>query len=185
MIIGIAGPSCSGKTTIARVLAKRMRARLLHLDAFWIRGSAKPLVDGHPSFERPEQYDGAALLRSALDASIDGDVVIEGFLLFAYPGILEACASAFLIDVPHEELVRRRLRRGPESSDDVAGAGRVAQADRGWIAHGRKEWERYGAPQAGLPGVVVLHHRTTTDPVDVWVNGVVDDLMIAMEGTRR
>lgn len=184
-IVGIAGPSCSGKTTVARGLAARMKARLLHLDRFWISGAHRPLVAGHESFERPDQYEGEALLRAALHAADEGDVVIEGFLLFTYPGILEACSSAFLLDVSHEELVRRRLGRAGEAGDDVAGEGRVPEADRGWHAHGREEWERFGAPQASLPGVVVLHPQTTTDPVDVWVDGVVDDLMIAIEGTPR
>ena len=176
-IVGIAGPSCSGKTTVARALAARMKARLLHLDRFWISGAHRPLVGGHESFERPDQYDGAALLTAALHAAEEGPVVIEGFLLFAYPGILETCSSAFLLDVSHEELVRRRIGRVGEAGDDVAGEGRVPEADRGWHAHGREEWERYGAPQASLPGVRVLHPKTTSDPVDTWVAGVVDDLM--------
>lgn len=183
-IFGIAGPSCSGKTTVARALAARMKAKLLHLDRFWISGAHRPLVAGHESFERPDQYDGAALLRAALHASEEGDVVIEGFLLFVYPGILQACSSAFLLDVSHEELVRRRLGRAGGAGDDVAGEGRVPEADRGWHAHGREEWERFGAMQASLPGMTVLHPPTTTCPVDAWVDGVVDDLLNATGGTR-
>jgi uridine kinase len=184
MIVGIAGPSCSGKTTIARLLAERMRAKLLHLDAFWIKGSERPLVNGHPSFERPEQYDGAALLRSAIEASRDGDVVIEGFLLFAHPETLAACAHAFLIDVPHDELVRRRLRRGTESGDDVAGSGRVEAADRSWMAHGQEEWRRYGAPQRDLPGV-----RTVSPDVDEGrrlesIEAVLSEMSTIIQGER-
>lgn len=59
-LLAIAGPSCSGKSTIARLLATETGARLLHLDAYWRRGCERPVVNGAPSHERPEQYDGEA-----------------------------------------------------------------------------------------------------------------------------
>lgn len=183
-VVGIAGPSCSGKTTVARALAARMEARLLHLDRFWISGAHRPLVHGHESFERPDQYDGAALLAAALHAARSGPVVVEGFLLFTYPGVLDACSSAFLLEVPHEELVRRRVGRTGSASDDVAGEGRVPEADRGWHAHGREEWERFGAPQASMPGVRILR-PTTRAPTDARVAGVADEIMAIIRGEKE
>jgi uridine kinase len=85
MLIGIAGPSCSGKSTVARQVADALSCTLLHLDGRWVSGALKPVVSGHRSYERPHQYDGASLLRDALEAlGRNPPVVIEGFLLFCY-----------------------------------------------------------------------------------------------------
>jgi len=35
LIIGMAGPSGSGKTTIGKMLAKKLKAKLIHLDNYW------------------------------------------------------------------------------------------------------------------------------------------------------
>lgn len=162
MIVGIAGPSCSGKSTVAREVATATGALLLHLDGRWITGAEKPEVNGHRSYERPHQYDGASLLADIRAAADEGRVVVaEGFLLFAYPGIAEICHHRFYLDVAHDELVRRRLSRGAQGGNATWGAvGNDAVVDVGWLAHGREEWERFGAPQASLPGVVALDgHR--------------------------
>jgi hypothetical protein len=156
MILGIAGPSCSGKTTIARLLAERLGAPLLHLDRHWIIGCEKPLVDGHPSYERPHQYDADALREETLDAtSRSSIVVVEGFLLFGYPWFAENCTHRFLLDVPHHRLAARRAARHGLSLDDVVG-GRAPEADAGWHAHGRSEWEKYGARQRDVPGMITI-----------------------------
>lgn len=158
MIIGIAGPSCSGKSTVARELAAATGALLLHLDGRWVKGAEKPVVNGHRSYERPHQYDGASLLREIRAAAEAGrDVVAEGFLLFAYPGIAEICDHRFFLEVPHQELVRRRLARSAAGGNATWGTvGNDAVVDVGWLAHGREEWEAFGAPQALLPGIVIL-----------------------------
>lgn len=168
MIIGIAGPSCSGKSTVAREVAVATGALLLHLDGRWIKGAEKPIIFGHPSRERPHQYDGASLLADIRSAHEAGrDVVAEGFLLFEYPGIAEICDHRFFIDVLHAELVRRRKARGARGGNATWGAaGKDKVADAGWMAHGRLEWALYGAHQARLPGVVVLDgHRAPAESV--------------------
>lgn len=159
MIVGISGPSCSGKTSLARAIAALLGAPTLHLDMHFIADADRPLVNGHPSFERPHQYDGAALLAEMLDAAQRHQhVVAEGFLLFLYPGILDACDHRLHLDVPHRTLVGRRARRA-SAMGDVKG-GRIKQADIAWQAHGEEEWEAHGAHQVAMPGVKVLRPAT-------------------------
>lgn len=158
-IIGIAGPSCSGKTTIAREIAALLGAPVLHLDRHWLQGCDKPVVDGHPSYERPHQYDADALAQETIDALRTSPiVVVEGFLLFGYAWFAENCSPRIFLDVPHERLAARRRARHGLAVDDVPG-GRAEEADAGWTAHGRAEWERFGAFQRDLPGMEVVHRR--------------------------
>jgi hypothetical protein len=135
-----------------------LKAPTLHLDHHYVKGSEHPVVSGHPSYERPEQYDGRALLKEVNRALAENPIVIaEGFLLFAYPGFEMACAEMVHIDVPHEVLVRRRLAR-MGAADDVAG-GRIAEADAAWFAHGETEWLEFGAFQAEIDLMTVVKSR--------------------------
>lgn len=158
MLISIAGPSCSGKTTLARLLGEALRAPTFHLDRHYLAGVEHPLVDGHPSFEQPHQYDAAAL-RATVDAALaDNPIVIaEGFLLLTYPCFANASDLSACLDIPHNVLADRRAARAAQAAaaSDVAG-GRVKKADDGWQAHGRGEWERFGASQLTIPGVRII-----------------------------
>jgi len=158
MIIGIAGPSCSGKSSISEIVAANLGMDLMHLDGRWISGSEKPIVAGFPSYEQPHQYDGASLLAEMQAAQTAGrDIIVEGFLLFAYPEILALCDHRFFIEVDHDELVRRRVARTAAGGNVTWGAiAADSTVDKGWLAHGREEWQQWGAPQASLPGVVVI-----------------------------
>lgn len=158
MLIGISGPSCSGKTTLARDIAALMGAPTLHLDRHFIDDAHRPIVNGHPSFEQPHQYDGMALLDETVAAMDEHDnVVVEGFLLFTYPGFTTICDEMVHLDVPHAVLAERRSARAMAKAalSDIKG-GRKKAADDGWSAHGRQEWQRYGEMQARIPGIQVV-----------------------------
>ena len=186
MIIGIAGPSCSGKTTVARLVATRLNAvALLHLDKYWIKGAEKPVVNGFESFERPEQYDGNNLVVDALSASRSRDVianeglvyhptvVIEGFLLFHYDTAVNACKHRFIIDTPHELLVERRTGRSrTDSYDGVWENGANPLADSGWLAHGREEWERYGKPMYQKDVIVLDGLQSPQELADIIIEKI-------------
>lgn len=158
MLIGISGASCSGKTTLAHEIARLLGAATLHLDRHFIEDAERPIVNGHPSFEQPHQYDAMALLDEAVEACVGTRfVVVEGFLLFTYPGFTTVCDRMVHLDVPHDTLAARRMERAAAKAGlmDVKG-GRLKAADDGWARHGRDEWLRYGEAQARIPGVRVV-----------------------------
>lgn len=154
-VLGISGASCSGKGTVARLVASATGAGLFHLDAHWVKGCDKPLVNGEPTFERPHQYDGAALcadVHAFLAAGPDREAVVEGFLLFLYPEALELCDVRVFLAVPDAVVVARRAARSAIRGDHAAG-GKAEPVERAWLANGLAEWARFGAGQAALPGV--------------------------------
>ena len=60
MIIGISGPSCSGKTTLARHLAMfHPNTILIHQDDFYLPESQLPVRHGHADWDCPEAFDFA------------------------------------------------------------------------------------------------------------------------------
>jgi uridine kinase len=155
-VLGLAGPSCSGKSTAARLVAEAAGARVFHLDAYWIPGSARPPVNGAPSYERPEQYGGQAMARDImvyLAASPAAPVVAEGFLLFLYPDLLDLCGTRVFLKAGWQTVLARRAARAAVQGS-AADGGKALRAEHAWLANGREEWLRFGAGQEAGEGVV-------------------------------
>ena len=187
MLISISGPSCCGKTTLALELARLLSAPTFHLDRYFIEEAERPVVAGYPSFEQPHQYDGATMLRDVRRAMCDNEIVIaEGFLLFAYPGFELESYRLVHLDVPHEVLAERRLARAMARNavSDVKG-GRRKDADAGWQAHGRTEWERWGTFQETIPYVEVVRTCDHGGPYPSRTEDVAQSLLDAWWGPAQ
>ncbi|HLP79963.1 MAG TPA: hypothetical protein VK158_04975 [Acidobacteriota bacterium] len=175
-IIGIAGPSCSGKTTVAKRLAQELLCDIVSLDNQYILGSPKIYVGDTRTMERPQLYDGQKLAdianlwkqngratfqeldfatKKLYDRTINDSqyLVLEGFLLLTYPQIRNACSHTFYIDISWNEIVRRRIGRGRETPEKIDAFLRV----------GRQEMEQYVFAQKSLPGVTVLNGSSSID----------------------
>lgn len=164
-VIGIAGASCSGKSTVAKAAAAILRARVYNLDDYWISGLTRPIVNGHPTYERPFLYDGNAMaadIRRAVSKEPGRPVVAEGFLLFLYPSLVSLCAPKAFIHVPDKIIAERRAARAWQRGEHPEGPN-PHPAEIGWLAHGFEEWRRFGAKQKDIPGTVTLDG---TLPVD-------------------
>lgn len=150
--IGISGPSCSGKSTVAEIIARRLEIPLFHLDDRWTKGAIKPIINGHKSYERPSLYDGDGL---AKELSGKSRFIAEGFLLFLYAGLLEI-PHRFFLDISYEEQLKRRIARAKARNHshlgDVNDSAEVA-----WRHNGREEWEAFGERQRHIEGVVCLN----------------------------
>jgi uridine kinase len=170
--IGIAGPSCSGKSSIARRLEKVLESDVLSLDQFAINGAERVYIgftgEKIRSFEQPQLYDGARtafVIKQIIDKGLctfesmkipeytlenktlykKKYLVAEGFLLFTYQDILPLIDYKFYIDLGEEEAIKRRKLRG-----------NLPKSDENFMKIGMKEYEIYGLPQKKIPGIIIL-----------------------------
>ena len=145
--IQIAGPSASGKSTLARLAAEHLGLPVFCLDEFFIPRPARYVStpDGPVrNYEDPRSYDGARMARRIEESG--GPAVAEGFCLFAYPEVMAAPAVRFYLDVPFPVCARRRSARSP-----------ARPSDRSFALIGKDESARHVEPQKHLPGVTVLN----------------------------
>nr|MCK4930510.1 hypothetical protein [Nanoarchaeota archaeon] len=171
-VIGLAGPSCSGKSNVTRVLEQRLTADVLCLDEFYIKDSKKIFINYQGkrfrSFERPGLYNGNQLAKYVKELKDNGKIrfkslniksgeykerelirkdflILEGFLLFYYTKLRRLIDYRFYIDIPSEEAVSRRMARVDRPLSDAS-----------FVKIGCKEYQKYGVPQKALPRVIIL-----------------------------
>ena len=162
----VVGSSCTGKSTVCRLIADGRRAHLFRLDAYWIRGCVRPVVRGEPSYERPGQYDGEAMgedVRKAMRLFPQDPIVVEGFLALTYPSILSLDAFRVFLEIPPSTMKERRKARREASR--AGNQGSLTSIERAWEANGQEEWERFGRGQAEVPGVHVIDASSTPEDV--------------------
>jgi uridine kinase len=149
-LIGVAGGSNSGKTTIATRLAELMgeeKLSLIKLDSYYVERSEQPMDERvRANYDHPDAFDWA-LLNDHLAALTAGAsvevpvydyaihdrsdrfetvkatrvVVVEGILVLWEPRLRERFDLKIFVDTPADERLIRRLRR------DVAERGRTPE----------------------------------------------------------
>lgn len=147
-IIAVAGPSCAGKTELARALAYELPCSVLVLDSYY-----RDLVALTPSeragvnFDAPAALDhellleqvraltrGESVQRPAYDFAThtrvprsesfaaSGFLIIEGLFALYWPELRELTATKVFVDAPDDVCLRRRQLR------DVAERGRTVES---------------------------------------------------------
>jgi uridine kinase len=116
VIIGFAGGSCSGKSTLARALSTRMGCAHICLDDYFRDPRTFPVVYGRPDYDRLEAVDWEEAM--AAIAAVDGDVIVEGFLALAHKPLREMLDVAFFVDTPAPVRLSRRLQRDNRTPAD-------------------------------------------------------------------
>lgn len=192
-VLGIAGGTASGKSTLARALAVRLGDRAAHLlhDRYY-RTPPDQVSAAAWNYDHPDSLE-TTLLREHLDrlrrgeivhvprydfsrhARQDGTdavspreiVVVDGILVLADEGLRARCDLSVFVDTPADLRLVRRLRR------DVAERGRSAMGvlDQ-YEATVRPMHERYVAPSRACADVVL----DGTRPVDELIDAVLDRL---------
>jgi uridine kinase len=148
--VGIAGPSCSGKTELARWLSRATGAPVLNLDHYYIDLAHLPLeVRARTNFDEPASVDhdaivaDAARLRAghpihaprydfATHSRAPGDevippapiVILEGLFALYWPELRELLSLKLFVEAPHDVCLERRLAR------DVVERGRTPESVR-------------------------------------------------------
>lgn len=153
----IVGPSCSGKSTIAKLLAEKLKKPFFSLDDYYIK-DADPIyllgADGEPykTWERPYMYDGARLANDSMWNQAIGGVVIEGFVALQYQEIRDINALRIYIDVSFDECLRRRKLRPRHSESDMT-----------WEMLGERETREFVEPQKNFKGVSTYNGNASID----------------------
>jgi uridine kinase len=168
-VVGIAGGTASGKTTIAQAFAATVHATLLQHDRYY----RNPPPTGPANFDHPDAletslliehlaalregvaiaapvYDFTAHRRAEATDPVEpgGVLVVEGILVLADPELRARLDLAVFVDCPDDiRLLRRMLR-------DVAERGRtVDSVATQYLATVRPMHERFVAPSARHAGL--------------------------------
>jgi uridine kinase len=136
-LVGIAGPSCAGKTELARWLAARLAAPVLNLDHYYIDLAHLPLEErARTNFDEPAAVDHEAILHDVAALARGepvvaplydftthararggerivpaGLVVVEGLFALYWAGLREHFFVKLFVDAPDELCLARRLGR--------------------------------------------------------------------------
>ncbi len=136
-LIGIAGPSCAGKTELARWLAARLGAPVLNLDHYYIDLAHLPLEErARTNFDEPAAVDREAILHDVAVLERGGTVtaplydfathararggerivprglvVVEGLFALHWPELREHFFVKLFVDAPDSLCLARRLHR--------------------------------------------------------------------------
>ncbi len=114
-VIGISGPSSSGKTTISKILAKKLKAQLIHLDDYWkYHGEKIPSRKEWKKWEHPSSMDYERLLEEIIrifKIKQSPFIIVEGFHMFYDKNIRGILDLKIYSTIPNSLIVKRRLER--------------------------------------------------------------------------
>ncbi len=147
-LIAIAGPSCSGKSSVARQLAAVLPATIFNLDSYYHDLShLEPAQRAATNFDHPDAMDGA-LIAQHVQALIRGNeilrpvydftthtrtarteplrsrefLIIEGLFTLCWPELRALAALKVFMEAAHEVCLPRRQAR------DIAERGRTLES---------------------------------------------------------
>jgi uridine kinase len=189
-LIGVAGGSSSGKTTVAERLAEMAGERhvaLIKLDSYYVDLGERPRAErlafdfDHPdAFDWPLLNDHLAALAAGAPVPVpvydyveynrSGDVrlahparivVVEGILVLWEPSLRERFDLKVYLDTEPDVRLIRRLRR------DIAERGRTAESVIGqWLETVRPAHEQFIEPSKRYADVIIPqggHNRVAVD----------------------
>ena len=135
--IGVAGPSCAGKSYLAQHLARKLDAALFHLDSYYRELDHLSMMQrAHYNFDSPEALDSELLLHHARLLS-NGEtiarpvydfsthtrkaescelaprefVIIEGLFALHWEPLRKSMGTKVFVDLGDETCLERRIRR--------------------------------------------------------------------------
>lgn len=194
-LVGIAGASCSGKTELARGLARYLREDALHisLDHYYVDRSHVPTEErGKFNFDHPEALDAPLLIRDieslSLGLSIEQPrysfvthsrleetepvhprpvIIIEGLFTLYWERLRNLLDLCVYVETPDEECFSRRLNR------DVKERGRTPESiEQQYSTTVRPMAEAYVRPCAEYADLVVSGTNPLKDSIEAVLNAI-------------
>jgi uridine kinase len=181
IVVGIAGPSCAGKSTIVEELKRRLpRIRSISLDEFWKDSETFPTitVNGTLSFrnwELPQNLDFDRLYdtlkrarkgaRKASRGELPQIILVEGFLLLYSKRIRELLDLKIYMEVDDETIFERRMERKRFVFEGMELYYREVAI---------KEYRRFGRPTMKYADIIL----DATKPVGATVQAVLRELRL-------
>ncbi len=186
-VIGISGPSCSGKSTLASTLAGRLEAAVLPQDLYF---KAPEECPADANFCDLQYLDVARFERAATGLMRGSDVevpvvdfrtfqtvgyetlsarthlIIEGMTVFRIPRVLDRCDVAVYLAPPFSELVARKRSR--DAADRMKSESEI-ERQLGWmqseyeydLCHLPPAVKRLWSPEESLVEEVIASVRST------------------------
>lgn len=119
LVIGIAGGAGSGKTTLSCYLKENLlmyNVRLLEMDRFYKTKKPRFTIPSsgkmYDDFNHPDAVDIEVIVQEIARIVAENQtdlLVIDGFLLFHFVGLLSLMDIKIYMDCPHEERLLRRI----------------------------------------------------------------------------
>jgi uridine kinase len=196
-LIGIAGPSCSGKSEVARRLARILRAPIVALDHYYKDLKHLPLDErARTNFDAPDSMDADLILdharrlkrglpidepsydfaqhirtESAVRISPADFVILEGLFALHWPDVRELLDEQIYIEADHDVCLARRIYR------DVRERGRTEQSVRAqYDATVRPMCDCYVTPSRRHASVVLEGTGPVKQSVRLLLNHIADRL---------
>jgi uridine kinase len=112
IVVGISGPSCSGKSTLVELISNDNST--IHLDDYFIQ-NVSPILRGMENLEDPSNYNLERLSEEIELMKSDEDeselIYVEGFILFSTSRLSNLCDVKIFLNIPEKEIAARRQRR--------------------------------------------------------------------------
>lgn len=149
MVIGIAGGSGSGKSSLARLVAKKLNADVISLDNYFKNPSGFPVVYGHFDYDRLEAVDFAKCVADI--KAHRGPLVVEGFLILADEKLKKLLDVSFFIDSEPSVLAARRIARDTEVNPEYI------------TKHVQKQYKKLVQPTKRYADLILDGNRPVTE----------------------